>query len=275
MRSFLFIGGSICIALLLGCAPKNEHTPKDEQYLHQQEKEQGYPVLIATPEIANYGLPFCEKKYCLEVEIFSFKSQDEWFNQFVDQKISDLIRLQLDLTQKLSLQKAVNEFVRLSDEWQEEHSNQPWSMYIQPRVASQYSEITLLQVQSEYVLGDLNIPKQVHYFVVDRNLKKEIKLYDVINENNRVAFGEFLQTEYQKWLAIQIDKTDLPEKVYWANQDWFFDEQGIAIYYRQADLNPNLEYKNENLTIYLPTEKLQLWLKKEYLLLFGLLKTTI
>lgn len=270
MKFVSLIGGCIFVVLLAACTPANDRAPKEEQYLHQQEEEQGYPVLIAAPQSADYGLPFCEKQYCLDVEIFSFKSKDDWFNRFVDQQIANLIRQQLGLEQKLTLQKAVNEFVRLSDEWQEEKETQPWSVFIQPRVALQQGEITLLQIQTEYVLGDKEIPEEVYYFVVDRKTQKNIKLYDIVRENMRVEFGTFLQTEYQKWVELQPNPTQYPEKIFWANQDWFFDEQELAVYYRGTAFTH--ETGTENLTIYISGENLKRWLKVDYLQQLNIVK---
>lgn len=265
---FVSLMSSIFAISLAACTPSHDKSAKDEQYLHQQEEKQGYPVLIAVPQSADYGLPFCEKQYCLDVEIFGLKSQDEWFNHYVDQQIANLIRLQLQLEQKLSLQKAVNEFVRLSDEWQEEKKNQPWSVLIQTRVATQHHEITLLQIQTEYTLGDLEVPEKIYYFVVDRKKQEGIKLYDVIKDNMREEFGSFLQTEYQKWLETQPNKDKFTEKIYWANQDWFFDDQGVAVYYRSADLSTTTT--DDNLTIYLPKAQTKKWLKINYFDQLGL-----
>lgn len=250
------------VVAMSGCAPKDVEQSKDEQYLQEQEEEQGYPVLIAVPKSADYGLPFCEKQYCLEVEIFSFKSQDKWFNAYVDHKISDLIRKELGLSQKLSLQQAVNEFVRFSDEWQEDNTNQPWSVFIQPRVVLQQNEIAILQVQTEYVLGDRTIEPQHFYEVLDRKAKQPVRLYDIVKEESRLQFGQFLQQYYQQWLSEQSSTAGFPEKIYWASQDWFIDEDGIAIYYRVKDLNPKAS--GENLTIYLSKADTEAWIKSKY-----------
>lgn len=263
MKTLLSLIGVCGLSFVLnGCAPTEGQQSKDEKYLQEQEEEQGYPVLIAVPQIADYGLPFCEKQYCLEVEIFNFKSKDEWFNAYVDHKISELIRKQLGLSQKLSLQKAVNEFVRFSDEWQDEHKNQPWSVFIQPRVVMQQNEIAILQIQTEYVLGDRTIAPQHFYDVVDRKEKKSILLYDIVKEESRLKFGEFLQQQYQQWLSQQSTQAGFPEKLYWASQDWFIDDEGIAIYYRLKDLNSEVE--GDNLTIYLSKADTKAWIKSKY-----------
>ena len=262
----------LLIGALYGCTPKKETDTQENTYLHQQEQQQGYPVLIATPQSASYGLPFCEKQYCIDVEIFSFKSEDTWFNQLVDQKIADLIRQQLGIAQKLSLQVAVNEFVKRSDQWQETQEHQPWSVYIQPRVVAQQGEITVTQIQTEYKLGDQIIPQQFYYFVVDRKNQHVFKLYDMVEQDKRVEFGLYIQQEYEKWRETQENKQQLKPQIYWANQDWFFDDQGIGIYYQSQQLALDTEsIVNNNFTIYLDIAHLKRFINKQYLIKLGFL----
>ena len=259
------IAAVICaLAMLVGCA---QDTAQNQEQRTKQEKEQGYVNLSAMPVIADYALPFCEKKYCIEVEIFGFNSQDEWFNQWVAQQSADLIRQQLGLKQKLSLQAAVDAFVNASDDWhaQSENANAaPWRLHIQPRIAMQRDAITLLQLQAEYRLGETVLPNRDYYFVLDRKQQQQRRLYDVIIPQHRVAFMDFIQSQYVAWqqgLSAQ-DKAQLPEKLYWANQDWFFDTEGIAVYYRALDYGIN---NAPDLTIYLSAEQAQQWVQPETL----------
>lgn len=177
----------------------------------------------------------------------------------------------MGISQKLSLQRAVNEFVQRSDAWREtqlaenKHAKpQAWSMYLKPRVAMQQNELALLIINSSYQLGEGSIPERQYFYVVDRKAQQQLRLYDVINENQRVAFSNFLQTQYQAWQAKQSTaiQSKLPAKIYWANQDWFFDEQGIAIYYRFDDLCKQCEeIQGEDFTIYLNLTQSQQWFK--------------
>lgn len=254
----------LCSTIFFLSACDDNQKKTQEQALQEQAKEQGYPVLIASPHVADYGLPFCEKKYCIEIEIQSFQSQDTWFNQFTDFKISELIRKQLDIKEKLTLQQAVDAFVAKSDSWQAEHPNQPWSMQISSRVPMQQKEIAVLQLQTTYVLGDKTIPEHNYFFMVDRKAKKQILIYDVIKPEARLAFGDFIQQAYQKWqeqLGPEYkDKT--PSKIGWASQDWLIDEQGVTLYYRASDLQAS---GANNLIIQIPKDKVQQWFTADIL----------
>lgn len=262
----------LVVGALYGCVPQKDTRTEEAVYLQEKEQQQGYPVLIATPESADYGLPFCEKQYCIDVEIFSFNSEDKWFNQLVNQQIADLIRQQLGIDQKLSLQLAVDEFVRRSDQWQETKENEPWSVYIQPRVVLQQGEIAVTQIQTEYTLGDKSIPQQFYYTVADRKEQKLFKLYDMVEETKRVEFGLYIQQQYEQWREQSEYKQQLKAQIYWANQDWFFDDEGIGIYYRGQDLAENAEESiDENFTIYLDLEMVNQWIEKKYLIKIGFL----
>lgn len=265
---------TVLVATLSACSKPSEEE-QQKQVETEQVKKQGYENLIAMPVIADYALPFCEDEYCIDVEVFGFKSKDQWFNDFVKTQNADLIRQQLGISQKLSLQRAVNEFVQRSDAWREiqleeniHAKPQAWSMYIKPRVAMQQSEMALLIINTSYQLGEEGVPQQQYFYVVDRKAKKSWRLYDAINENQRVSFTHFIQAQYETWREqVSADLSDedqakLPTKVYWANQDWFFDEQGVAIYYRFNDLCEECEATNgKDFTIYLSPTQSQQWIK--------------
>lgn len=253
------------LVALAGCSSEEKKINEQDLYFHQQEDQQGYPVLIASPMILDYGLPFCEKAYCLEVELFGFKSKDEWFNAFVEQQVAELIRKQLSLSQKQSVQSAVDEFIKKSDAWLEEDQKniQPWSMYIYPSVIWQNNEITILKIDSQYTLGDQDIPNKQFYSVVDRKNKKTIKLYDLISDHSRLEFGAYVQQKYQEWLEKEQQVSEFPDKVFWANQDWYLDDEDFVIYYRATDFKKDA--KQSDLLIYLSKDQASKWMNEAYL----------
>ncbi|KAA8734545.1 hypothetical protein F4V57_06215 [Acinetobacter qingfengensis] len=261
-RIFLPIG--IMLFLFTAC-DDDQNKKQPDQLLQQQSQQQGYPVLIATPEAADYSLPFCEKQYCIEIEIQAFHSQDQWFNQITNQQIAELIRKQLGLKQKLTLQQAVDTFIQQSDLWQQQHpQSKPWSLYIQSKVPMQHQEMTLLQLESQYQIADQQIPAEHYFFMLDRKRHQILRLYDVIKPEKRIEFGQFIQQSYQQWKqklsATQSQNT--PATLYWANQDWYVDEQGIVIYYRASDLQLT---QQRVLEISLTTEQAKQWLNVDIL----------
>ena len=235
------LAGSLLVFLMLclsACTDDAQDSPSLSA-LERQAQQQGYPVLIATPKVAEYDLPFCEHKYCLEIEIHGLDSNDVWFNQINAYLISEQIRKQLQLTQRMSLQQAVDAFAKQSDLWQQAHpESKPWSLYIGVQVPMQHNQYTLLQLRSEYHLQDIPGREQNYFFMLDRKQRKILNLYDVIQAKARVEFGDYIQHSYQQWKAkFSVEQQyKMPSKLYWATQDWFVDGQDMVIYYRASDL---------------------------------------
>ena len=69
---------------------------------------------------ANLAIPFCEKKNCIEIDIQTVNTQDAWMNQWIEESQSKVIQDQIGLKQAMTLQQAVNAYVKKSDEWQKE-----------------------------------------------------------------------------------------------------------------------------------------------------------
>ncbi|MFB2578923.1 hypothetical protein ACEYX6_07200 [Acinetobacter sp. c2-A9] len=181
---------------LVACNGELNSAKTDAEKLQQQEQKQGYPVLIATPTVADYGLPFCEKRYCLEVEIFDFKSQDQWFNQFTNEKIADLIRKQLGIGEKMTLQQAVDVFVQRSDEWRDGQS-QPASATNSPSQTSHESAKTNKSAEKSTAIQ--NKEKRPASDTQDSNVAYQgWRIYaqpQVILQKNQLAFLK-LDVEY-------------------------------------------------------------------------------
>lgn len=236
-------------ALIAGCDKTSETFAAHEQ----QSKKQTYPILIATSQAADYGVPFCEHKFCHDIEIQTLNSTDPWFDQTVAAMISDIIRKQLHMNQKLSLQQAVDAFVQASDQAQrttQPHQTiKPWGLHIDAQLPAQQQQWALVMITANFVMPmSMSMARQEHdikppnapqrYFsVLDRKAQRMVQLYDVIAADKRLEFNQLLQQHYQQWRKQQNveHRLTLPEKIYWANQDWFFDEQGIGIVYRAAD----------------------------------------
>ena len=48
----------------------------------------------------------------------------------------------------------------------------------------------------------------------------------------------FVQQAYQDWLKEQSSEiqNNAPEKLYWGQADWFFDDQGLGLHYRTHEI---------------------------------------
>jgi hypothetical protein len=66
---------------------KNETIIQKNQAATHTEKAEVLPYLNMQEAKADYALPFCEKKNCIDVDIQTIKTQDEWL-KYMDCKKS-------------------------------------------------------------------------------------------------------------------------------------------------------------------------------------------
>jgi|GEM_PF-4920137 len=62
---------------------------------HTTEKAEVLPYLNLTETKANYAVPFCEKKNCIDVDIQTIKTQDAWLNSWIEKNRRKSFRLKL------------------------------------------------------------------------------------------------------------------------------------------------------------------------------------
>ena len=220
------------------------------------------PYLNIQTKRADYALPFCEKKNCIDIDIQSLVTKDTWLNAWINKNQSQVIQDQIGLKQNLTVQQAINAYVKKSDEWQQAFSaNQPYRLHIKTRIASQRNQYVLLQLQVSSQQADVAVKERQYFFVADRQLQKELTVLDVVEQKHRVPFDQLVQTKYQDWLKQQsrdVQRT-APQKLYWGQADWFFDGEGIGLHYRANQIVKDAK----SLDIFLNTQQTQQMLKPE------------
>lgn len=65
------------------------------------EKAEVLPFLNLQQVKADYALPFCEKKNCIDVDIQTIKTQDTWLNEWIAKNQAKVIQDQIDLKKKI------------------------------------------------------------------------------------------------------------------------------------------------------------------------------
>jgi hypothetical protein len=60
------------------------------------EKAEVLPYLNMQEAKADYALPFCEKKNCIDVDIQTIKTQDEWLNTWIAKNQANVIQQQIE-----------------------------------------------------------------------------------------------------------------------------------------------------------------------------------
>ncbi|ENV95675.1 hypothetical protein [Acinetobacter calcoaceticus] len=226
------------------------------------EKAEVLPFLNLQQVKADYALPFCEKKNCIDVDIQTIKTQDAWLNEWIAKSQAKVIQNQIDLKKDLSLQQAINAYVKKSDEWQDKYSkNRAYELHLHTRIASQRNQYVLLQLGLDTKQEELTIKDRYYFFVADRKLHKSLSLLDVLKKDQQTAMHQMVQVAYQDWLKKQTVeiKKEAPKTLYWGQADWFFDGEGIGLHYQANQITKEAP----QLDIYLSTEQTKKILQPE------------
>lgn len=226
------------------------------------EKAEVLPYLNMQEAKADYALPFCEKKNCIDVDIQTIKTQDAWLNTWIAKNQANVIQQQIEQNKNLTLQQAVNAYVKKSDEWQDKYSkNKAYELRLTTRIASQRNQYVLLQIGVDTQQEDIAVKDRFYFFVADRKLQKNLTVLDVIQKNQQNELNNIIQAHYQQWIEKQSTevKKQVPKKLYWGQADWFFDGEGIGLHYRANEISKDAP----QLDIYLTTEQSKQMLQAE------------
>ncbi|WP_298065050.1 hypothetical protein [uncultured Acinetobacter sp.] len=246
----------IGIMALTACDhPKQKDNNSDKSAAEQSahaEKAEVLPYLNMQEAKADYALPFCEKKNCIDVDIQTIKTQDEWLNGWIAKNQANVIQQQIEQNKNLTLQQAVNAYVKKSDEWQDKYSkNKAYELHVSTRIASQRNQYVLLQVGVDAQQEDIAVKDRFYFFVADRKLQKNLTMLDVIQKTQQNLLNDIIQKHYQQWIEKQSSevKKQVPKKLYWGQADWFFDGEGIGLHYRANEISKDAPQLDIYLTI--------------------------
>ena len=243
--------------------PKKNETDSaqaTEQHTAAVEKAEVLPYLNMQEVKADYALPFCEKKNCIEIDIQTINTQDAWLNQWIANNQSQVIQAQIDSKQNMTLQQAINAFVKKSDAWQAEFSkNKAYELSMYTRIANQRNQYVLMQLGVDTKQEGVNVKERYYFFVADRKKQQPVLLLDLIQPKQQANMNDMVQQVYQKWLKEQDTevKQHAPKKLYWGQADWFFDQEGIGLHYRTHEIVKD----GAQLDIYLNKQQTQQILK--------------
>ncbi|ANF83066.1 hypothetical protein A3K93_01705 [Acinetobacter sp. NCu2D-2] len=238
---------------------QKQETPK----IAEAEKADVLPYLNIQEQPAKIALPFCERKNCIDVDIQTLATVDPWINQWIAKHQSKVIQDQIDMKQDLTLQQAVNAYVKKSDQWQEQllKLNKAYQLELYTRIPYQRNDYVLMQIGINSDQEGVKVKDRYYFFVSDRRQQKTLSLLDVIQPKQQSKMDEIVQQAYQKWLKDSDAAVSLkaPKKIHWGQADWFFDQQGIGVHYHGDKIVANAK----QLDIFLSKEQTQQVLKAE------------
>lgn len=261
----ILLGSVIGCSLLLGACDKNEkEQPATEQKksaaVTPEEKAKVLPYLNIQEKSADIALPFCETKNCINLDIQTLKTADAWLNQSIEKQQAKVIQDQIGLKQDMSLQQAVNAYVKKSDAWQAQLKlNKAYELSLYTRIPYQRNQFVLMQIGVDSTQENIRVNERYYFFVADRLQQKILSPLDIINPEQQLQMDQIVQQAYQKWLKDNNAEVQqkAPKKLYWGQADWFFDQEGIGLHYRSQEISKDAK----QLDIYLTKEQTQQVLK--------------
>lgn len=261
----ILLGSVIGCSLLLGACDKNEkEQPATEQKqsaaVTPEEKAKVLPYLNIQEKSADIALPFCETKNCINLAIQTLKTADSWLNQSIEKQQAKVIQDQIGLKQDMSLQQAVNAYVKKSDAWQAQLKlNKAYELSLYTRIPYQRNQFVLMQIGVDSTQENIRVNERYYFFVADRVQQKILSPLDIINPEQQLKMDQIVQQAYQKWLKDNNAEVQqkAPKKLYWGQADWFFDQEGIGLHYRSQEISKDAK----QLDIYLTKEQTQQVLK--------------
>lgn len=261
------VGASvIAIGLILSaCDASKKEQPdqsheKSETSVLKTEKAEVLPYLNIQEQDAKIALPFCETKNCIDLSIQTVHTEDAWLNDWIAKSQALVIQDQIGMKQNMSLQQALNAYVKKSDAWQAEFSkNKAYELSMYTRIAYQRNQYVLMQLGVDTNQEGIKVKERYYFFVADRKKQQAVTLLDVIEPKQQNSMNSIVQQAYQKWLKEQTAevKQKAPKKLYWGQADWFFDQEGIGLHYRTHEIVAD----GAQLDIYLTQEQTQQLLK--------------
>lgn len=256
----------LCTGLSLSACDSSKQ-PQDEQQksaasILKQDQAEVLPYLHIKQQPAKIALPFCETKNCIDIDIQTLETQDQWLNSWMAKTQAMVIQDQIGLKQNMSLQQAINAYVKKSDDWQAKYSKNPaYQLALYTRIAYQRNEYVLLQVGVNSKQEDVKVDERYYFAVADRKLQKGLSLLDIVEPKQQVYMNEIVQKAYQDWLKQQTAEArqKAPKKLYWGQADWFFDSEGIGVHYRSQQI----AQEGKQLDVYLSKAQTQQVLKAD------------
>lgn len=259
----LILMGLISLSIF-GCdsSSPEKNNSKDRKVEIDAEPSKNLPFLTIKEQPAKIALPFCEHKNCIEINIQTIQTQDQWINSWINKSQATVIQNLLGMKQNLNLQQAVDVFVKQSDLWQAKSAlNSAYELNMYTRMAYQRNKFTLLQISVDIKQKNVNDKEIYYYFVADRKQKKRLNLFDIVDSKHQTQMNDIIQIAYQKWITEQSFEVrqQAPKKLYWRRGDWFFDQEGIGLHYRKNEIVK----EGKQLNIYLTKSQTQQILKAE------------
>lgn len=225
-------------------------------------------VVMSSQKNMKFVLPSCTRKSCIRLDLPDLETQDEWLNQWMQQRQIDVLVQQIDIPfQTFTLQQAVNRYAKASEKWQQQQpTSKAFFVQLESVLLRQNKGIVLLQIKVNSHQAGTKVQDRIYFFVADRQNKTSLSLQKMMKKNQNDKLQLMLKKQYEIWLKQQDQMMGIaPKKLPWQSGEWFFDAEGIGLHFRVGEVAMG----TEQLDIYLSRAQTKQVLKPEiYHMLF-------
>lgn len=281
---------------LTACQPKNNEPKKEQQ---AAEVEQQTLKLIGEPEKLQLNLPECEGKNCPELSVERLQSNQPFVDEQIDQYILKELNQTLEIapadkplnveapasaaepassaqaltqipTPKQKLEQQVQPFIAaflsLDQEIKALSANHQISLMIKPKILNSEGPLATVVVNSSSYLGGAHGATAQTYFNFDLEQKKQVKLADILQPQQRAALEAAAYDAFKQWVVDSKLANNVAEyEQAWKfklSDNFYLGQQGLILQYAEYEIGP---YVVGLPRLMIPYAELQQVLKKPYL----------
>lgn len=259
--------------MLTACQPKKEE-PKPEPEKPTTEVQDLSQKLIGDSEQLDLKLPDCSGNSCPELLIERLNSNQRFIDDFLDQKIVQLLSEILSVepvdekaenaasdaaassevkpalaqveTPKLKMEKQSKSFVAafmsLDKELKELNSAQQISIMVKPKILNAEKPLATVVLNSSSYLGGAHGSSAQQYYNFDLKAKQLIKLDDLLQPNKKAALEKQAHAVFKAWvteakLADSIEEYEQAWK-FQLTDNYFLGKDGLILQYAEYEIGP-------------------------------------
>lgn len=266
-----------CSLALSACQPKKtDQIPEDSLQTASQVVEKDLPSLQGDTEKLALQLPECGGKNCPELSVERLQTNQAVLDHIIDQAILDNLQKMLsiaeedtksgdkkqveaanassqaasavvteqDPTQQLTakIQPYVNTFLAIDQELKSNGVGHKISLTISPRILNTEAPIATVVLNSSSYLGGAHGASAQHYFNFDLERQKQVKLQDLLEDNQKAALKALLYKRFKTWVIESKLASNIAEyeQVWKFNltDNFYLAKQGLILQYGEYEIGP-------------------------------------
>lgn len=282
--------------MLSACQPKQKEQKEKEVAEKTQVAEQQLKLIGDTQKLKLH-LPECDGKDCPEISIERLSTNQSFVDEFLDQKILELVKTVLSPeaiapaqvntneqdpsatseatlanveTAKQKLEKQMlphmQSFLDLDKELKTLNASHSISMMVNPKILSSGDPLATVVLNSSSYLGGAHGSSAQTYYNFDLAKKQQVKLNDIFESKQKANLEKQAHEVFKAWVIDSKLATNVAEyEQAWPftlTDNFYLSKQGLVLQYAEYEIGP---YVVGLPKLVIPYEQLQGVLKQQYL----------